>query len=117
MVMEIVADSRLLVALDLVEVKPDAGCPQHHCGVRDRAGAVGVGERNPVGPQSTVHSRQSRVTTEDARQRPSSFSISSMTSFIPLIVRSSGSSVVMSTPASFSRSIGYFEPPAARNVR
>ena len=45
------------------------------------------------------------------------FSISSMIRFISLIVRSSGSSVVMSTPASFSRSIGYFEPPADRNAR
>ena len=46
----------------------------------------------------------------------SSFSISSITRFIRLIVRSSGSSVVMSTPASFSRSIGYFDPPEPRNV-
>ena len=44
-------------------------------------------------------------------------SISSMIRFIVLIVRSSGSSVVMSTPASFSRSTGYFEPPAERNAR
>ena len=45
------------------------------------------------------------------------FSISSITRFIDRIVRSSGSSVVMSTPASFSRSIGYFDPPALRNAR
>ena len=44
-------------------------------------------------------------------------SISSMIRFICLIVRSSGSSLVMSTPASFSNSIGYFEPPADRNLR
>jgi hypothetical protein len=29
----------------------------------------------------------------------------------------SGSSVVMSTPASLSRSIAYFEPPAPMNAR
>ena len=45
------------------------------------------------------------------------FSISSITRFIARIVSSSGSSVVMSTPASFNSSIGYFEPPALRNVR
>jgi hypothetical protein len=45
------------------------------------------------------------------------FSISSITRFIDLIVRSSGSSVVMSTPASLRRSIGYFDPPALRNER
>jgi hypothetical protein len=47
----------------------------------------------------------------------SSFSISSITRFIDRTVRSSGSSVVMSTPASFSKSIGYFDPPALRNAR
>ena len=46
----------------------------------------------------------------------SSFSISSITRFIFFIVSSRGSSVVMSTPASLSRSIGYFEPPAPRNA-
>src|SRR5262245_58872463 len=46
-----------------------------------------------------------------------SFSISSITLFISFIVRSRGSSEVMSTPASFKRSIGYFEPPAPRNAR
>jgi hypothetical protein len=40
-----------------------------------------------------------------------------MTRFIFFIVRSSGSDVVISTPASFSRSIGYFDPPAERNAR
>ena len=40
-----------------------------------------------------------------------------MTRFIDFTVRSSGSSVVMSTPASFSSSMGYFEPPALRNAR
>ena len=40
-----------------------------------------------------------------------------MTRFIDWIVRVSGSSVVMSTPASFSRSIGYYDPPALRNDR
>ena len=40
-----------------------------------------------------------------------------MTRFISLIVKVSGSSVVMSTPASLSRSIGYFDPPAERNAR
>src|SRR5262249_22462630 len=44
-------------------------------------------------------------------------SISSITRVMALIVRSSGSSDVMSTPASFNRSIGYFDPPALRNVR
>src|SRR5262249_54305171 len=52
-----------------------------------------------------------------AHRRASSRSISSMTRFMAFTVRSSGSSVVMSTPASFSRSIGYFEPPAPRNAR
>lgn len=47
----------------------------------------------------------------------SNFSISSMTRFIFFIVRSSGSSAVISTPASFSKSIGYFDPPAAMNFR
>ena len=46
-----------------------------------------------------------------------SLSTSSITRFIFRIVRSSGSSVVMSTPASFSRSIGYFAPPEPRKVR
>jgi hypothetical protein len=44
-------------------------------------------------------------------------SISSMTRFILRMVRSSGSEVVMSTPAFFSSSIGYFEPPAERKSR
>ena len=47
----------------------------------------------------------------------SSFSISSITAFIFFSVSCSGSLVVMSTPASRSRSIGYFEPPAERKVR
>src|SRR5688500_9285494 len=47
----------------------------------------------------------------------SSFSISSITAFIFLMVRSRGSSVVMSTPASLSRSMGYFDPPDPRKVR
>ena len=46
-----------------------------------------------------------------------SFSISSMTVFMRAMVRVSGSSVVMSTPASRSRSIGYLDPPRVRNVR
>ena len=46
-----------------------------------------------------------------------SFSISSITRSIFRIVRSSGSLVVMSTPAPFSRSIGYCDPPDARNAR
>ena len=40
-----------------------------------------------------------------------------MTRFIVCMVWSSGSSVVMSMPASFSRSIGYFELPDPRKVR
>ena len=53
-----------------------------------------------------------------ARQRwLSNFSISSITAFIFRMVRSSGSSVVMSTPAARSRSIGYAEPPDEINVR
>ena len=44
-------------------------------------------------------------------------SISSITRFISFIVRSRGSSVVMSTPASFSRSIGYLEPPELMKAR
>ena len=47
----------------------------------------------------------------------SNFSISSMTRFIFFTVRSSGPSVVMSTPASFSKSTGYFDPPAEMNFR
>ena len=115
MVMEIVADSQLLVALDLVEVNPTLDVRNTTAEFGDRAGAVGAGERNSVGPRSTVRSLQTDRRPETAdrgrRQRPSSFSISSITSFIRRIVRSSGSSVVMSTPASFSRSIGYFDPP------
>ena len=42
-------------------------------------------------------------------------SISSMTRFTFCSVSRSGSPVVMSTPASFSSSIGYLDPPAARN--
>ena len=48
---------------------------------------------------------------------PSRPSISSITRFIFCIVRFSGSSVVISTPASFSRSIGYFDPPELMNAR
>src|SRR5205085_12339835 len=44
-------------------------------------------------------------------------SISSITRFIFLMVSSSGSSVVMSTPASFRMSIGYLDPPEPRKVR
>src|SRR6185295_4626111 len=47
----------------------------------------------------------------------SAASISSMMRFIFFIVRSSGSDVVMSTPASLRRSIGYFDPPADRKER
>ena len=47
----------------------------------------------------------------------SSASISSITRVIAFIVRSSGSPVVMSTPAAFSKSIGYLEPPALKNAR
>src|ERR1700683_317190 len=47
----------------------------------------------------------------------SNLSISSITRFIFLSVSSSGSSVVMSTPASFSRSIGYFDLPEEMNFR
>jgi len=42
----------------------------------------------------------------------SSFSISSMMRFISRIAALNGTEVVMSTPASLSSSIGYFEPPA-----
>jgi hypothetical protein len=42
----------------------------------------------------------------------SSFSISSMMAFISLIAALNGAEVVMSTPASLSRSMGYFDPPA-----
>ena len=52
-----------------------------------------------------------------AERRARMASISSITRFIAVIVSASGSSVVMSTPASLSRSIGYFDPPAERNVR
>ena len=34
-----------------------------------------------------------------------------------VMAASNGAEVVMSTPAPFSRSIGYFEPPALRNAR
>ena len=47
----------------------------------------------------------------------SNFSISSITRFILRTVISSGWSVVMSTPASLSRSIGCFDPPADKNWR
>ena len=47
----------------------------------------------------------------------SNFSISSIARSILRIVRSSGSGLAMSTPASFSRSMGYFDPPAARKAR
>ena len=47
----------------------------------------------------------------------STASISSMTLFILPIVSCSGSSAVMSIPASLSRSIGYFEPPELMKVR
>src|SRR5687767_5835878 len=47
----------------------------------------------------------------------SNFSISSITRFILRTVRSSGADVVMSTPASLSKSIGYFEPPDERKSR
>ena len=86
---------------------PDAGSAQRDSRIRRRTRALGARQANSVvGPELRA-GRDLRPTT------PSSFSISSITSFIRLIVRSSGSSVVMSTPASFSRSIGYFDPPAA----
>src|SRR5262245_36239003 len=44
-------------------------------------------------------------------------SISSITRFILRIVKSSGSSVVISTPAFFSSSMGYFDIPEPRNLR
>ena len=47
----------------------------------------------------------------------SNCSISSITRFILRTVRSNGSSVVMSTPASFRSSMGYLNPPDERNVR
>ena len=72
--------------------------------LRARAGR-GAGHHRPVaGTPRSWHSRES-------------FSTSSITRFIFLIVSSSGSSVVMSTPASFRSSIGYFEPPADSKVK
>src|SRR6185436_7099193 len=43
--------------------------------------------------------------------RSRTFSISSMVAFISAIAASNGADVVMSTPASFNRSIAYFELP------
>ena len=68
----------------------------------------------PALPATTCPSRhRGAVAGRDA----SSFSISSITRFISFIARLSGSSVVMSTPASLRRSIGYFDPPADRKSR
>ncbi len=47
----------------------------------------------------------------------SSLSISSMTEFISFIAASNGAEVVMSTPASLSRSIGYLEEPERSRFR
>ena len=135
LLMELVADSNLPGRAGPGGGKPHARHSQHDSRTRHGVSAVGVGEEHSVvfGLQSSVLSPSVRncssaflagLKSEDRRLDESSGycfgnsrSISSITSFIRLIVRFSGSSVVMSTPASFSRSIGYFEPPEPRNAR
>jgi hypothetical protein len=71
----------------------------------------------PEGTEGTGKLPSTQCTEPGCFIPSSSFSISSITRFIFLTVSSSGSSVVMSTPASFNKSIGYFEPPAAMNFK
>ena len=95
----------ILGALKGLELHPPSVDPSHEQelnAVREALLADGRRPQESAAPNGGEGSISSRA---------SSFSISSITRFIFFIVSSSGSSVVMSTPASFSRSIGYFDPP------
>ena len=105
------ADEERRAAVDARLIELRVGCGNRRTHLSAQAGR-GQGQNcadrtgEPRTHAGSLHQRLARIR-----------SISSITRFISLTVRSSGSSVVMSTPASFSRSIGYFEPPALRNAR
>jgi len=74
-------------------------------------GACRTSGTSAAGPtRGRSHPRSPTTTVEGARYF-SSCSISSITVFISLIAALNGADVVMSTPASFSRSIGYLDEP------
>ena len=92
------------VSRDQIEaVFRDAHFPEFQSGTDD--------ERDLEAWVSAFRHRVDQIVNRSPCASPRISSISSITRFIVSIVWSSGSSVVMSTPASLSRSIGYFELP------
>ena len=79
MVMEIVADSGLLTALDIVEVNPTLDRAQRDRAARRGTGAVGAWKEDSVGSRGTRGSRGSRVLAE---VQPADFDSASISSSV-----------------------------------
>ena len=93
-------------------------------GANDRSGTTNAGRGAAAAPQAGPPGPEARRSVPRERGGgcsryfcASSFSISSMMEFISRIAALNGAEVVMSTPASLSRSIGYFDEPAASIAR